>query len=65
MKRDTERAIYWLRQAAELAEPEAAFALGEMYEHGEGVEKSTEKARWWYDMAGTPEAEKRLGELNG
>ena len=41
----------WYRKAAEQENPEGEYRLGHMYVAGEGVEKNTEKAVYWFNRA--------------
>ncbi len=43
-----EEALYWLTKAAEQGHAEAQKEIGEMYESGEGVQRSFEQAFTWF-----------------
>ena len=63
---DPATAGVFFRQAAELSDPEAAFALGQLYLHGLGVAAEAEEALTWFKLAadhGMPAACERLGAL--
>ncbi len=49
---DMRTAMRWYEKAATQGHANAAFALGLMYEYGQGVEKNTLKATDWYTYAG-------------
>ena len=44
---DMEKARRWYTLAAEQGRPDAAYKLGQFYEHGIGVEGDIEKAEEW------------------
>ncbi len=57
-------AAYWYRKAALFRHPLAAYNLGLMYYHGEGVEQSFDEAYRWIEVAakaGLPVAQLQLG----
>jgi TPR repeat protein len=41
----------WYRKAAEQGDPAGAYRLGHMYAVGEGLEKNSEKALYWFNRA--------------
>jgi hypothetical protein len=51
IKADPVRAVTWYKKAAEKGSADAAYELGEMYEFGNGVEKSMPEAVRWYREA--------------
>ncbi|MDO5132713.1 MAG: S8 family serine peptidase [Eubacteriales bacterium] len=59
-------AVYLMEQAANAGNPDAAFSMGQMFEHGHGVGKNRESALKWYEKAaflGYPEASGALRNL--
>ncbi|MFR5083696.1 MAG: tetratricopeptide repeat protein [Anaerobutyricum hallii] len=50
-KKDFEKAMHWYMLAAQQGRPDAAYKLGQFYEHGLGVEEDIEKAEEWYKKA--------------
>lgn len=40
--------MHWYMLAAQQGRPDAAYKLGQFYEHGLGVEEDIEKAEEWY-----------------
>ena len=44
-------AAEWFQQAARKGHPEAQLKLATMYQHGQGVKKSEEQARYWFQKA--------------
>ena len=44
---DTQKALYWYSQAADVGHPGAQNNLGLMYEHGVGVQPNFEQAAVW------------------
>jgi len=48
---DFQTAIRWYKQAAMSGHPHAAFALGLMYEHGQGTRRDPDQARQLYLQA--------------
>jgi len=62
---DADKAREHLRAAAIAGDGEAAFVLGEKYEHGKGVPASPEAAYHWYTMgaASSPRAALRYAEI--
>jgi TPR repeat protein len=64
---DFEQAVHWYRIAAEAGDADGQYNLGDMYEHGNGVEYDLEEAMKWYGAAALqqhPEAEERFQELD-
>lgn len=56
----------WWQKVAEQGYAYAQYNLGIMYQYGQGVEQSNEKAVEWYRKAadqGDPDAKKKLSEL--
>ncbi len=51
IKKDYEKAFFWLSKAAGSAEPQAEYLLGYMYENGLYVAQDIEKAVHWYKKA--------------
>jgi len=63
---DPQRAITWLRDAAESNEPSAWVTLGWAYENGRGMDWDLDSAKRYYRKAaeaGKPRAQYRLGRL--
>lgn len=59
-------AVYLMEKAADLEYPDAAFAMGQMFEYGWGVGKNKKTARSWYEKAaalGHKEAAENLERL--
>ena len=48
---DVPRARAWYERAARSGHPEAQYALGNMYDYGEGGPQDDESARHWYELA--------------
>ena len=48
---DKKQSLFWLRTAAELGDKDAAYALAEAYEKGEGVAPSHKHALFWMTRA--------------
>ena len=48
---DEERAVFWLRQAAEQGDPPSQFQLAARYSKGHGVNKDYKEALEWYQKA--------------
>lgn len=48
---DFVRAAEWFQQAATKGHPEAQLKLASLYEHGQGVKKSEEQAKYWSQKA--------------
>lgn len=64
--RDAEKAVYWLRKAAEQDLAVACYTLGIKYEFGSTVRQSPTRAAYWYRRAalrGLPMAQFHLGLL--
>ena len=67
VEENQEKAIKWLRKAAEQGDKDAMYALGICYCKGEGVERDLFKAVEWYSKAtghGYSEAQKTLETLS-
>jgi len=61
---DLDKALRWLRRAAEMGHPEAQYGLGSAHLAGEGVEESMELAAVWFRRAasnGNASAQCNLG----
>lgn len=61
---DRSRSIRLFQRAAEMGSPEAQTNLANLYDAGDGVRESFDKARYWYKRAiarGIPEAAYNLG----
>jgi len=64
-------ALKWFRKSAELGDPDAQNALGQMYEDGEGVTQNYASAAKWYrkaaehvpDFGGAGQGRNHLGLL--
>lgn len=58
--------VVQLRQRASRGDAQAAYALGTAFAGGNGVERDTAAAAYWFERAlpGVPAAATRLGELN-
>jgi uncharacterized protein len=66
MRKDEEKAVEWYRKAAEQGHGMAQYALGIMYERGDGVLPSKLAAAEWYHKAatrGVPVAQYNLGVM--
>ncbi len=48
VEKDSEKALYWTRRAADHNDRDAQFNLAWFYENGVGVERDMEKAAFWY-----------------
>ena len=62
---DQDRALIYLKRAAEHGNADAQYELGDCYNYGEGTEKDSEKAFEWYLKAakqGHSDAQYELGE---
>lgn len=59
---DQQKAVYWLRQAADGGYRRAAVDLGNRYASGLGVERSEEKAAEWFRIAGKTAAQESASE---
>ena len=57
---DMEKARRWYTLAAEQGRPDAAYKLGQFYEHGIGVEEDMEKAEEWYQKAAEEDVEEEI-----
>ena len=57
---DMEKARRWYTLAAEQGRPDAAYKLGQFYEHGIGVEEDMEKAEEWYQKAAEEAVEEEI-----
>ncbi|MDD3619267.1 MAG: tetratricopeptide repeat protein [Desulfobulbaceae bacterium] len=67
LSRDEEKAVYWLRKAAEQDLAAACHALGIKYEFGSAVGQSSIEAAYWYRRAAVqdlPMAQFHLGLLH-
>jgi TPR repeat protein len=53
MKKDEEKAVQWYQKAADQGHPMAQYALGIMYENGDGVLADKRTAAEWYRKAAT------------
>jgi TPR repeat protein len=63
---DDVEAAKWFQKAADQQDPSAMYDLGTLYENGEGVPKSVDKAKEWYEKSaglGNTEAKKRLAQM--
>ena len=60
---DLQRAVGWYQQAADAGYAAAQFKLGEMFEHGVGVEADRTRALDWYRMAAAQEFEQAVARL--
>ena len=61
------RTLAFQKQQAEAGSPSFQYALGLRYLSGDGVEKNSETARHWFDLAakqGNQQASKKMEELN-
>lgn len=64
--KETADAVYMMERAAKADNPQAALAMGQMFQYGWSVHRSWKKARQWYERAaelGSGEAAALLGEL--
>ncbi len=64
---DYSQAMALYREAADLGSPAAAFAIGQMYRLGAGMEANNTLAAFWYGEAartGFPPAEMNLGVMH-
>lgn len=65
LRRDPQRAVYWLRRAARDGQPYAQLRLGELYEQGVGVAADPAHAVYWWRRsagAGNAQGQLHLGE---
>ncbi|HHQ4547446.1 TPA: LysM-like peptidoglycan-binding domain-containing protein, partial [Aeromonas veronii] len=65
-EQDLQQAADWYRKAAEQGNAEAQFALGQMYENGQGVLQDHQQAAIWYRKAaeqGYADAQFQLGRI--
>jgi len=64
--KETADAVYYMESAAKENLPEAAFAMGQMFEAGWGVQRNIKTAKSWYEKAsglGSKEAADTLKEM--
>ena len=66
VNQDSDKAVYWFRQAANQGDPAAQTMLGRIYTHGVGVERDYVQAKDWLLLAarqGYAGAQSLLGDL--
>jgi TPR repeat protein len=59
-----EEAVDWLVRSAEAGYAQAEFSLGDSYEYGEGVTRSSDQAQFWYARAAEHGHEKARSRLS-
>ena len=60
--RDLAKAATWYEQAARQGHAEAQLNLGVLFENGEGVPQSDERAAYWYSTRGAGPGPRDLGQ---